>query len=228
MNGPDRDHELLRNDLGSFVLGALPAAEEAALQAHLTGCADCRAELEQLLPAASVLADLKHARTDEADERAPAELGPRILAAVRDESARTPDRRRFGVNALTAAAVVAAAAVLVAGVALTRSDPEPTPDVPLEAVAVTVERVGLSAEADLVDHTWGVEVKLTATGFEAGRRYRVSVLGRDGTRYPAGGFVGTGRRPMLCNLNASVLRERASGFEVRGPSGQVVASATFT
>ena len=33
-----------------------------------------------------------------------------------------------------------------------------------------------------------------ATGFDRGGRYRVAVLGVDGKRYPAGGFVGTGAR----------------------------------
>ena len=49
-----------------------------------------------------------------------------------------------------------------------------------------------------------------------------TVLGVDGKRYPAGGFVGTGAKEMDCNLNSSVLRDRASGFEVRdadGPGG---------
>ena len=90
-----------------------------------------------------------------------------------------------------------------------------------------VDDPGVHASADLVDHTWGVEVKLTATGFDRGSRYRATVLGVDGRRYPAGGFVGTGTREMDCHLNSSVLRDRAAGFEIRDGDGAVVVSSAF-
>ena len=111
---------------------------------------------------------------------------------------------------------------------LSGQEPAPTgPTVPLEAVAVQVDDPGVHASADLVDHTWGVEVKLHATGFDRGGRYRATVLGVDGRRYPAGGFVGTGTREMDCNLNSSVLRDRAAGFEIRDGDGAVVVSSAF-
>ena len=53
------EHEKLRTDLGAYVLGALPADEVAALEAHLATCAGCRAERDALLPAATVLGELK-------------------------------------------------------------------------------------------------------------------------------------------------------------------------
>ena len=92
---------------------------------------------------------------------------------------------------------------------------------------MTTDAPGLTASADLVAHTWGVEVKLRATGFLAGDRYRVTVLGTGGRRFPAGEFVGTGAKEMLCNLNSSVMRERARGFVVRDATGTVVASSSF-
>ena len=57
---------------------------------------------------------------------------------------------------------------------------------------------GVRATAGLVNHTWGVEVELHASGFDTGRRYRVAVLGPDGEPHPAGEFVGTGAREMDC------------------------------
>ena len=53
------------------------------------------------------------------------------------------------------------------------------------------------------------------------------MLGSGGRRYPAGEFVGTGAKEMDCNLNSSVLRDRASGFEVRDATGTVVVTSTF-
>lgn len=98
---------------------------------------------------------------------------------------------------------------------------------PLEAVPVAVDASGVTASAGVVPHTWGVEVRLTASGFAAGDRYRVVVLGEDGQTYPAGEFVGTGPRPMVCNLNSSVLRADAAGFEVLADDGTVLAQSTF-
>ncbi len=48
-----------------------------------------------------------------------------------------------------------------------------------------------------------------------------------GSAIPAGEFVGTGAKEMDCNLNSSVLRDRASGFEVRDADGQVVVTSAF-
>jgi predicted anti-sigma-YlaC factor YlaD len=42
----DRGHVQLQ--LGAYVLGGLSAAEEAAVQAHLDRCAQCRDEYEEL------------------------------------------------------------------------------------------------------------------------------------------------------------------------------------
>ena len=110
----------------------------------------------------------------------------------------------------------AAAAVLVGGLAVTRDDPAPVAGPPpMEQVAVASYDDDVTADAALVNHTWGVEVKLTATGFDDGRAYQVVVVGTDGRRYPAGAFVGTGSREMHCNLSSAVLRPDAVGFEVR-------------
>lgn len=219
------DHEQLRISLGAYVLGGLPDDEAASVEAHLATCAECRAELDELVPPAQVLAELRSAGPTDASP-APTGLQDRVVTAVsaeRDRARRTAWRRQAGLAAIGG---VAAAAVLVVGVVTTR--PDPAPVVPTEDVTVAVGVAGVQADADLVDHTWGVEVKLTASGFEQGRRYVVSVLGTDGRRYPAGGFVGTGEREMLCNLNSTVLRAAAAGFEVRDRSGRVVVSSTFT
>jgi hypothetical protein len=97
----------------------------------------------------------------------------------------------------------------------------------MEQVDVAAYDDGVTAAAALVNHTWGVEVKLTATGFTDGGRFRVDVVGTDGRRYPAGAFVGTGTKEMHCNLSSAVLRPDARGFEVRDRRGDLVVSSTF-
>ena len=44
-----------RESLGAQALGQMPEEERAALEAHLEGCAECRAELESLAGVARLL-----------------------------------------------------------------------------------------------------------------------------------------------------------------------------
>lgn len=97
----------------------------------------------------------------------------------------------------------------------------------LEAVAIVEQRPGVDASANLVDYTWGVEVKLVASGRTSGAQYNVTVTDAGGTAYPAGAFVGTGAKAVKCNLNAGILRANASGFVVRDAAGAVVLRPDF-
>ncbi|GAA4678644.1 anti-sigma factor family protein [Nocardioides nanhaiensis] len=236
------DHERLRTALGPFLLGALDQAEATEVDVHLATCADCRAELDELQPAAALLAEARdlapHAVAGA--EAAPPTLGVRVLAAVESERARSGPadpadqaswhRRRRPLAVAAAGGAVAASLVLTGGWLALR--PDPAPPVPFEAVPVVVlgpgERTDVEATAGLIPHTWGVEVRLTGSGFQVGESYRVAVLGEDGRTYPAGEFVGTGAAGMVCNLNSSVLRDDAAGFVVRDAEDRVVLRSSFT
>ena len=50
-----RDHTEYREEIGSYLLGALTDLERQAFERHVAGCAECRAELERLRPAADAL-----------------------------------------------------------------------------------------------------------------------------------------------------------------------------
>ncbi len=214
-------HRALRESLGSYVLGHLPDQEAGEVRAHLTGCSDCRAELTEILPVAAALSGVP--RPLRAPATPPVDLADRIEARIRSEERRQQSRRTVRTMALSALSAAAAAAIVVAGVGLTRSEPDPA--VPLERVDV-VEAGAVQASAGLVAHTWGVEVKLTASGLRPGERYDVTVLGRDGTAFDAGAFVGTGGE-VRCNLNAAVLRDHAAAFVVIDQEGGEVLRAEF-
>ncbi len=49
------DHAAFRDEVGAYLLGALPDAERAAFEGHLVDCDECRAEIERLRPAADLL-----------------------------------------------------------------------------------------------------------------------------------------------------------------------------
>ncbi|MGH2715169.1 MAG: anti-sigma factor domain-containing protein [Thermoleophilaceae bacterium] len=50
-----RDHAGYREDIGAYLLGALTDLERQAFERHMSGCAECRDELERLRPAAYAL-----------------------------------------------------------------------------------------------------------------------------------------------------------------------------
>ncbi|CAB4899132.1 MAG: anti-sigma factor [Actinobacteria bacterium] len=214
------EHRELREQLGVYALGHGTADERAAVRAHVDGCAACRAELAALAPLRARLADVDPDRLDEVPAPPPG-LGDRVLAGIAAEQAAgqaRPGRRRW-VGAVAAAGIAAAAF----GVGwLVR----PVPDAPpLEAVAVQVSAPDVAATADVVPHTWGMEVRLHGEGFTAGEVYRVQVTEDDGGTVPAGEFLGVGPAQLDCNLNSSVLREDATGFQVLDSSGAVVVTS---
>ena len=53
------------------------------------------------------------------------------------------------------------------------------------------------------------------------------VLGVGDQEFPAGTFAGTGPNTINCNLQASVLRDDALGFQILDERGEVVISSEF-
>jgi anti-sigma factor RsiW len=219
------EHRELRELLGSFALGHLDPPDRNRVQAHLDGCAACRAELAEIAPLGQRLAAVDPDALDETPTPPPG-LGAAVVARIAEEEGSVGSLRRRAVRrrvALGAAVAGVAAAGAVAGwVARPVPDPLPLEPVTVQAVASDVE-----ATADLVPHTWGVEVRLTGTGFDAGEVYRVAVTADDGREVPAGEFLGVGPQPMRCNLSSSVLRADAVAFEVVDADGDVVARSEF-
>nr|WP_204264579.1 zf-HC2 domain-containing protein [Geodermatophilus normandii] len=222
----------MRELLGVAALGALEPAEHDRLQAHLDGCPSCRAELAELTPLAARLAAVDPDALDETPTPPPG-LGAVVLARIAAEEQRsgpprhraTPLPRRRALRPVLAAAAVVGVAAAGATVGwLARPVPEPPP---LEPVSVQAVDPGVEARADLIPHTWGVEVRLTGTGFADGEVYRVAVTDDDGREVPAGEFLGIGSAELRCNLNSAVLRADAVGFEVVDDDGDVVVRSDF-
>ncbi|MDQ3404678.1 MAG: zf-HC2 domain-containing protein [Actinomycetota bacterium] len=220
----DDAHRGVRELLGAYALDQLDDHERLAVDAHLGGCPDCRAELREITPVAESLRLVDLDQLALPNPATPPGLGDAVIARVRAENAA---RARLPRSTVPVAAAVIAIA-LGAGIGwLAHPDSPAAPKVPLEAVAVRTPGQDIAANAQLVPHTWGVEIKLTATGFVPGAAYRVAVIGADGAKVPAGEFLGTGSAEMRCNLNSSILRAQANGFEVTDSDGSVVLTSTF-
>jgi anti-sigma-K factor RskA len=183
-SGPGHEH--WHDATGAYVLGALDEDERAAFEEHLAGCPACRAEVDQLLPAAQALPisvdPVAPPPALKARIMAEVEREASLLAAAGPEADRpaAPQRRRrrrsLRVPRLVPAAV--AAALLVVGVAIgvgaTQLDDEPE-----RTIAAQVSGApGATVSVELN----GEEGRLMARGLPAppsGRVYQVW-LKRDG------------------------------------------------
>jgi len=218
-------HQDLRESLGTYLLGQLDRTEADEVRAHLDTCAACRAEVAELAPVVAALA-VAMGPSSAGAGRVPDELRARMDAAIAAEARR---QRRTRVLRSVGAGLVAASVIvlLVIGVTsvLDRTPAAPIPEI--VAVVVDSDLVSVSASAGLIAHTWGTEVKLQTTGLAAGATYQAVVLGNGDREFPAGTFTGTGPNTINCNLQASVLREDARGFEILDAQGNVVISSEF-
>lgn len=149
---------------------------------------------------------------DEAPAPAPADEGPGDGG-----SAAGPSRRRLLWMGAAAAGGLAAG---ITGTALVvGGDDAPAP--PTEPVAALTTAPGVEADAQLIAHTWGLEVLLDVSGLAPGTAYAMTFVGPADTVTSAGGFVGA-EGLMRCRNNGSVLRPEVSRFEVTDPTGAVV------
>lgn len=184
--GPNRDAcRKWRGDLAMRSAGRVDPERADGLQAHLDGCAACRAELTDLQSVAGALRAADPAHLDDR-AHAPSALSARILDAVGADSQRR--RRRRIARMLTAAAAMIVVAVgVVSLVALDRDGDR------LASVALTGDH-GARGEAELVSKPWGTEVALHASGLRDGEVYWLWLTGDDGVRVGAGTFIGVGDR----------------------------------
>jgi hypothetical protein len=170
---------------GALAMRALGRADEldAALDDHLVGCPDCRAELADLADAAGAVL-LVDPATPRDTTHPPLDLPVRILAQVGAEAAR---QRRRRIVAIAAAVVFV---ISGAGFMIARFGGSP----PSDATGVQlVGEGGATGTATLTERDWGTEVELQAEGLHAGEVYWLWLTDAGGQRVGAGTFIGTGR-----------------------------------
>jgi hypothetical protein len=174
-----------RELLGAHALGQLRGAERIALEAHLDGCARCRAELASLEPVAKMLPHADPAHFESAPQPPP-ELGARIAARIEGERQRLRRRRRrraFGGFALGGGLTAAAAAAALALFVLPGGGGNPQREVRFAALPP-----GVNINATLEPHAYGTEIHMYVHGIPSGTLCRVSLRGPRGVAYPAGTF----------------------------------------
>ncbi len=210
----DHNHEQWLGMAALSAGGMLPREEADDFAAHVASCERCHNEVAELRAVARALNEAPMVD----DPSAPPEvLKERVVWAVRG-ARRSQQRHRRIVSAVAAAA----AAIALIGVGMAVPPPAGPPQEVLD-VATTSESV--DAKAALVAHTWGTELKLVVSGLDHGERYRVTFVDDDGRKVSAGTFIGVSDRPVVCDMNAAVLRPDAARVEVAAADGGVVLAA---
>jgi hypothetical protein len=189
-----------RGALASAALDRLDGAEEVALQAHLDGCGECRAELADLRGVATVLPAVELSELESEPVEPAHGLADRVSEGVARERA---SRRRLRVRtALIAAA--ATIAIVVGGVAVLLAR---APDDPERRRVEFSAMAGGRATATLTAVPEGTEVTFRATGLENGEWYWLWTTGDDDDRVSAGTFQGSDRSAELHLVSALPLEE---------------------
>jgi anti-sigma factor RsiW len=171
-----------RESLGGYALGQLPGEERSGLEAHLEGCRECRAELEQLESVARVM-PLADPERIGAPASPPPGLGDRVAATIAGErrAARRRRRLRLGLALSGATAAVAAAAAILVLAGGSSGEPE-------QRVAFASLPPGMKIAATLEPRAYGTEIQMYVEGVPSGTLCRVVLRGRDGARLSAGTF----------------------------------------
>lgn len=168
-----------RGDLAARALGRADPGRDAALDAHLDGCADCRVGLDDLRAVAGALA------TADPDRLSASPPDPRLVERVVERIATAERRRRR--RRWASVAVGAAAAAVLAVVALVATG---AVDDGSEVVRVELAGDVLTGDAELVAREWGTEVTLELRGMERDAVYWLWLSSDDGDRVVAGTLTG--------------------------------------
>jgi hypothetical protein len=218
MNDRDDDPTVVAcESAAAYVLGALPAGERTAFEAHLATCAECSRTVGELAGLPGLLARVS---PDELADPVPVPdtLVPRLVREVRRSS-----RRRFLRSGVLAAAAVVLA---VAGTAVVvqRAHDEPA-GVAMRAVVDSP----VTASVALVGHPWGTEVSMRCRYDEPSgwsRPYALVAVDDRGTAYQIATWaVGPGRTASVRG-SVPVPRDRIDRLEVRTLSGQALLRLT--
>jgi anti-sigma factor RsiW len=216
---PTNDHV----DMAGYLMEMLTPDEKSKADEHLTGCTECRDEIESLQEWSSALRDIPEEMLldgppDDADL-----LLQRTLRQVRQESSGSR-MRRFAVLTTAAAAVVAVAVgggvVLGRGTAPTTPVAQPSTQASVvpgtKVVSATNTATGASIDATVTPAVGWVRVSATVGGVPAGEECKMEVVAKDGHTVLAGSWlVSPTGEANGTTLNGSALVDPAQVAEIR-------------
>jgi hypothetical protein len=220
----------IRPALGVYILGAISPADRSAVDRHLAGCADCRAELTGLAALPGRLGSVPAADVTSLDGDAAegAGQGPRPpdvpLQTLLARAARIRRRLRWRRLAIAAAAVLIVAGGAVAGSRVLYA-PAPRPAASAVPWAATVTgsdpRTGMYATVRYLRQPWGLALQVQVSGISPGTRCELQVVDARGRDVPAGGWtVAAGHALAWYPASSPLPPSDVRGFEITTARGK--------
>jgi Putative zinc-finger len=173
-----------RHLLGAYALGDLSAEERAGVEAHLEGCAECRAEADSLDSVARLLPLADPDRFSRPAPQPSPGLGKEIAATIGRERQVVQRRRRWRFGLALSGAAAAAAALLAIVVFPGDGGGGPEQHVEFGKLPGNVR-----IYATLQPHAYGTEIHMYVKGVRSGTLCHVYLRGPHGERVPAGTFT---------------------------------------
>ncbi len=205
------EHARLRTALGAYLIGSLAPADHAAVQRHLPGCPDCRAELARLAPLPGLLSRLD---ADEVRDRA-LSPGPDLLARTLDAVRAQQHSQRRTLRRWRLASV-AAGMLAVAALGL----PPLLGAIPTGTPLVTAAGVTATGTGDLAARPWGTAVALDLTGLPAADGYLAYAVHRDGSGEVAATWGATPDGHAAVDGATAIPRTELAAVQIRTTDGR--------
>jgi anti-sigma factor RsiW len=222
-----------RTQLGAYALGALEPAEAAAVDEHLATCAECRAELAELIEMKEFLGEVP----PEAFLEGPPEGGDlllqRTLREAREPQVQAPPPKRRSRWLMVAAAVVVVAGALGGGVVLGRSI-APDADTPVVAgskqVTTSDTTTGATMAATVEPRAGWSWVRVQVSGLKAGDQCEMVITDKSGATWVAGSWLVSEKAAKSgSTFGGGVLvpPDQVRSVEIRTVQGKHVVTATI-
>jgi Putative zinc-finger len=211
----------VRLELGVYLVGAITAADRDAVDSHLTGCTDCRAELAALagLPALlgrGAAAEAVASRLGREPVAAPHQL----LQTLLRRATRLRQRRRLQTRLAAAAAIMAIAGGGAAAAIFALDQPQARLSAAVapqwaQTVQETNPRTHASATIRYSARPWGMVVDVQVSGIPAGTRCELEVVSARGQEIPSDSWmVARGHGGIWYSGSSSVPPSGARGFVI--------------
>lgn len=199
-------------------LGDLVIDDATALDAHLEGCADCRAFADELASTVSMLAYVDVASIEPTALVAP-ELSARVLGDLHRAATTQRRRRRLTVSTVSLVGAIAAALILFAVV----SGTSPTTN---ERTLALHGLTSVTAKAVLVNRSWGTTVYFSESGLPGRSVYTVSMKTATGAWWTAGTYRSVSGRTVNATMACAVALKDITGLRVENAKGVTVLASS--
>ena len=208
--------------LGVLVLGAIEPEDRPVIEAHLTTCASCSAELAQLAVLPGLMHRLDAPTVDSVESQG---LGDRLRSAGSDLAARRRDRGRRR-RQLVGAAGLLAASVAVAVLIVGRSPEVGPPAGGTSPVVATAGRPGSPVSARFVLHprAAGTRVSVSLHGVPSDQRCSLVAVSASGRREVAATWVASYSGSATVEGTTSLPIADIARLQVVRPDGTALAS----